>query len=452
MSTKKPFKNCNQAYDYIAQSTNYEKKTDYIYSRDVFDLRKVREHLEDLGNPDQNMDIVHIAGTKGKGSVAFMIAAILLRAGYQVGRFISPHLVRINERITVDNTEITDSEFTQLLNILYPQMEKAKEDGTPLTFFDIITILALLYFSKQSVDFAVLETGLGGRLDSTNVVNPAVCAITSIGYDHIDKLGNTLAAIASEKAGIIKEKIPVVLGTGIPEAVGAIQKVARSKDAHLFQIGEDFKIISQSGNSTFTVKTWRQSYPHIFLPLLGTHQRANAAVAIAALDSLQDRDIVHLDAVQVKEALAKLIIPARIELISDAPTIILDVAHNPSSLLALAHVLQDVYPDKRKVFLFGMLEGKDIKGSLHNILPLANEIVFTAPESPRGEDPKKLAHVAREFGLANFYVEHDIKSAYKLAFDITGQNGLLCITGSTYLAGKIKSLIGNEGTYWNSVQ
>lgn len=447
MADKEIFKDFSQVFDYIVQSTNYENKTDYRYTRDVFDLKRVRECLHDLENPDKDMDIIHIAGTKGKGSVAFMVSAILNQAGYRVGRFISPHLLRINERISVDQSEISDAEFVQMMNILYPYLKRAREEGNPLTFFDIITILALVFFSHKGVDFAVLETGLGGRLDSTNVVSPEACVITSIGYDHMDKLGDTLEAIAAEKAGIIKEKVPVILGTERPNVVDIIEKTALSKSAPLFQIGRHFRPIVSPKKSVFEVETWRKLYPELVLPLLGDHQLHNAAIAIAALDSLYERDIASFSVEQARKALANLTIPGRIEIISQNPTVVLDVAHNPASLLALSDALEDQFPNKRKVFLFGMLQDKDIKRSLKSILSIASKIVFTTCESPRSENPKKLSKVARGLGFPEISVESDIESAFKLALGKVGRNDLLCITGSTYLAGRVLRLIGNERAY-----
>ncbi len=440
MGSKKPFANFSQAYDYLTRAVDYEKTSESRYTRAIFDLKRVRKTLRKLGNPDKKIEIIHIAGTKGKGSTAFMIASILGEAGYRTGKFISPHLIKINERISINQSEITDREFTQLMNVLYPYVEEAKAGGKSLTFFDIITIGALTYFCHQTVDFAVLETGVGGRLDSTNVVDPAACVITSIGFDHMDKLGDSLEKIAYEKAGIIKEKVPIISGVTNTEAKETIKRVAISKNAPIFQIKKDFSSVFSPRTSTFQVKTKRRTYPGLSLPLLGEHQRDNAAVAVATLDSLYERRLVSFSLQDAKNGLAKAYIPGRIEVINKEPTVVLDVAHNPSSLSVLSQVLEEQFPTKRKVFLFGMLRDKDIKGCLKMLLPQASEIGFTSADSPRSETPENLAKVTRELGFRDYFVEPDIERAFKLALERIGVDGLLCITGSTYLAGKVASL------------
>ncbi|MFQ5796926.1 MAG: bifunctional folylpolyglutamate synthase/dihydrofolate synthase [Candidatus Bipolaricaulia bacterium] len=437
----RPFHSFADAYRYIVQFTNYERMTDLHYTRDAFDLERVREILSALGNPEEQLKIIHIAGTKGKGSVAHMTASILREAGYRVGLFTKPHLIRLNERISIDGNDISDGVFTEMMNDLYPHMERLRLGGNPLTFFDIITVLALTTFARSKVDFTVLEVGLGGRLDSTNVVSPVVTAITSISYDHTELLGDTLSEIATEKAGIIKTGVPMIVGTEDPETTAVIRAVAESKEAPLFQIGEVFRVISHGDDSNFTVETWQMDYRNLSTSLLGVHQHNNAAVAVAIIEVLSMTQSARISEDQIADGLANVNAPGRIEVILKTPMIILDVAHNPASMAALRAVLQDLSRGKeRVVLLYGMSREKDIKGCLEIILPVADVALFTTTGNPRSADPDGMADIARELGFSNIQVESDIEKAFINASSMTRTEDLLCITGSFYLAGVIASL------------
>lgn len=435
----KPFSSFADVYSYIVRFTNYETMTDFRYTRDVLNLAPVRECLALLGNPDKKLKIIHIAGTKGKGSVAIMVASILRKAGYKMGLFTQPHLIRLNERISVNGNSISDDQFTEMMNFLYPHIEKLRKEGSALTFFDITTVLALAFFAREGVNFAVLEVGLGGRLDSTNVVCPVITAITSIGFEHTKQLGDTLGQIATEKAGIIKERIPVIVGAEDPEALASIKAVAESKSAPLFQIGEAFQLIPGRSEPTFMVETWRRSYDELLIPLLGSHQRKNAAIAVAIIEALNEKGVSNVSEDRIREGLAKVRVPARIEVISDRPMIILDGAHNPSSLAALRAVLESL-PKRRVILLFGIQRDKDIRGCLEVILPLADAAIFTSTGNPRSTTPEELAKAARELGFSNVVTESNIEKAFTKVLSVTGEDDLLCITGSFYLAGEIASL------------
>ncbi len=432
------FRDFEDAFRYIKQFTNYERMRTFRYSRDALDLKRVRAVLDALDQPDGRYPIVHVAGTKGKGSVCAMVAAVLERAGFRVGLFSKPHLVRLNERVSVNGREISDEAFTQVMDALYPHLEAQRSAGRPLTFFDLITVLALTHFAEEGVDFVVLETGLGGRLDSTNVVSPAVTVITSIDYDHTHILGDTLAKIAEEKAGILKPDVPAISGVLTKEPAQVIERIARERDAPLFMLSRDFQLIAAENSETFAVETWCRCYERLQLSLLGAHQRRNAAIAVAALEALSDSQALRLSLSdeEIRAGLLSTQLRGRIEVISQEPTVILDVAHNPSSLRALRETLQAHYPQERVVLLLGMSEDKDAQGGLWEILPLAAAAVFTTISQPRGVDPEKLREIARTLRPElPCEVEPEIPEALERALTLTSPDDLLCITGSFYLAG-----------------
>jgi len=434
----KPFRTFEEAFRYIRQFTNYERMIPLRYSRDAFDLQRVRDVLSALGSPQEAYPIVHVAGTKGKGSVCAMIASVLQQAGLRVGLFSKPHLVRLNERVSINGREIPDEDFTQVMNELLPHLEERRLAGRPLTFFDLITVLALKYFAQQKADVVVLETGLGGRLDSTNVVYPKVTVITNVDFDHTHILGNTLERIAREKAGIIKPGVPVISGVEIPEPARVIEEIAERKGAPLYAIRRDFRLQEDpKPGEGFAVETWKREYRGLRLPLLGAHQRANAAVALAALEALSDPLGINFTEEEIRQGLAYVRLRGRIEVLSKRPIVILDVAHNPSSLRALRETLQAHYPSRRKIFVIGMSKDKDLQGGLREILPAASGAIFTKIAHPRGAEPEKLLRIAHEaFPHLSAEVEPTVEEALKRAGRLLGPEDLLCITGSFYLAGE----------------
>lgn len=435
-----PFRSFFDAYDYIATFTNYERMSDMRYTRDVLDLDRVRAVLNALGSPDKKYPIVHVAGTKGKGSVCAFVASILQAMGHRVGLFSKPHLIRLNERVSVNGLDIPDDQFVDMMNVLHPHLERQRLAGNPLTFFDLITVLALVYFAEMGVEFVVLEVGLGGRLDSTNVVHPKVSVITSIDYDHMHILGNTLEKIAAEKAGIVKAGVPVISGVIEPGPAQVIRAIAQERKAPLFELSRDFKLVESQKHDGFSVMTWRRRYDGLTLPLLGEHQRRNAAVAVAALEALCEVFPLRLrlEESHVRRGLANVRLRGRIEVMSENPTVILDVAHNPVSLRALGETLSVHYPGKRVVLLLGISRDKDVKESLRQIIPIASAAVFTGIGHPRGVDPRELCRMAQE--LSPGFVcesEPDIEKGLRRALELTESGDILCITGSFYLAGVV---------------
>lgn len=438
-----PFRSFQDAYDYIARFTNYERMTDFRYTREALDLERVRTVLRALEHPNGRYPIVHVAGTKGKGSVCGMIGSMLKQAGFRVGLFTTPHLVRLNERVSIDGREISHEHFVEMMNDLYPHLEEQRQAGCPLTFFDINTILALSYFARQRVDFAVIEVGVGGRLDSTNVVSPAVTVITNVDFDHTHLLGETLVQIAREKAGIIKRRVPVVSGVADPGAARVVAETAEAHQAPLHVYHRDFSL-HLVGHEAFEVRTWRGTRHDLVIPLLGAHQRRNAAIAVAAVEALSEALGMEWDGRDLREGLAEVQLAGRIEVVREQPLVILDGAHNPASLRALRETLLDRFPEQRWALVLGMSRDKDLEGNLLEILPLASFALFTATGSARSADAEALkARALRQRPELRAEAEPEIGRALSRALAAVqgaaerGRGDLgLCVTGSFYLAGE----------------
>ena len=425
--TEQPFSTFDDTMGYLTRFTNYERMRSVAYTREALDLDRIRVVLQELGNPQNDAPIFHIAGTKGKGSTCAIMSAILQEAGYRVGVFSQPHLVRINERITINNVEISDSDWIECLNRQHPHLERLRLAETPLTFFDIITVMSIVYFSEQNVDFMILEVGLGGRLDSTNVVTPIVSVITSIDYDHTNILGETLEEIAREKAGIIKESVPTVSGVEQDAPANEIRRIAAGLSASLYEV---------------------DAINDLQLNLLGEHQKRNAAVAIKALRVVRDVNHLILSEENVKSGLMKIQLRGRCEILHENPVLILDGAHNPSSMRALRETISSQYESKKIHLLIAMTDDKEIAKSLAEILPIASKAIFTVTGFQKSSDPNELVKIARSLEIDSdieIIVEPEIQLAYKLLINGLNEETLGCATGSFYLAGEVAKLYADVG-------
>ena len=300
----KLFSSYKQAKKFLLQTIDYEKLTQYKYDTSTFDLRRMEEMMSSVEDPHKDRKAVHITGTKGKGSTAIIVASVLKGLGLKTGLFTSPHLIHLGERMRVNDKMISQKMFVQLINMLKPYIDRITLKNPILmpTFFEIVTAIAFLHFEREKTDISVLEVGMGGRLDSTNIILPEVSVITPVGYDHTDRLGNTLAEIAYEKAGIIKEGIPVVSSIQGPEALSVISKTCKEKRSRLYLVGKDIlirdvKVTKRNGiyGTECEIKTWRNDYNNIFLPLVGRHQVENCAAAIGALEVLSETGAVEAD-------------------------------------------------------------------------------------------------------------------------------------------------------------
>ncbi len=444
------FNSFKQAEDFLLQTIDYEKLTHYKYDTTSFDLKRMEEMMSFVGNPHKKNRYVHISGTKGKGSTAIIIASILKEHGLKTGLFTSPHLIYLGERIKVNDRMISKKTFVQLIIKLKPYIDRTVLKNPTLmpTFFEIVTAIAFLYFERKNVDISVLEVGMGGRLDSTNIIEPEVTVITPIGYDHMDKLGHTLDKIAYEKAGIIKKNIPVVSSIQEPKALSTIMKTSKEMKSPLYLIGKDvlindIKIIKRNGlyGTMCAIRTWRNRYKKLFLPLIGRHQIENCATAIATIEVLSETGVINTDNETIINALTKIKCPARIEVISNNPLIVLDTAHTVASMKILKESIQATLTYNNLILIIGLSSDKDIEGVLKEIVCITNNLILTRTGNPREADPKQMAMEVKRFYQKKPLVIEDIEEAFDEAKRIAKKDDLICITGSFFLAGKIEKIV-----------
>lgn len=448
------------AVTFLFERINYERVTKMPYSKRDLNISRMRRLLELLGNPHDQLKIIHIAGTKGKGSTTAFMSSALVAFGLRCGSYTSPHLQHVEERFQIDGEPCTPEQLASLIETVRPAaetMDEGYEGGGP-TYFEICTAIAFLLFVQQKVDVTILEVGLGGRLDSTNVCVPAVSVITNISFDHVKQLGNTLAKIAKEKAGIIKPSVPVISGATAPEAKRTIEETAAQNKSDLKQLEVDFTFdyrapsAKQQGQATFV---WNDgtSEPYttkdVTLGLLGEHQAANASVAWAALRSLPD-DIQPNDAA-IKKGFAAARCAARIEVVSHEPEVIVDASHNVASSHALVDVLTTVYPDRRRILVIGATTGKDVAGMLKILLPSFEEVICTQYENnPRAYKAESLFRLASQTSEnitpspRSITCEPNPRQAWLAAKQISQPNDLICATGSFFIAAEIKNFIQLE--------
>lgn len=441
---------------------DYERLPAVPYDVREFKLDRMHELLRRLGNPEAGLPIVHVAGTKGKGSTSAMIAAVLSAAGFRTGLFTSPHLDRLEERMTIDGRQCSADEFVDLVQQV--QTVAAAMDGPSATdgdllcgptYFELTTALALLHFAAHRVDAAVLEVGMGGRLDSTNVCQPRVSVITTISFDHTKQLGNTLAAIAREKAGIIKPGVPVVSGVLLDEPREAIAAVARQLGSPLQQLGRDFQFTyeppravdewADTGRLDFqTRQAGARSLLGLRCGLLGRHQAHNAAVALATLNELERQGWTIPEAA-IRRGLADVRWPARVEVVGRHPTVIIDAAHNTASVSALIDTLTESFSRRRRVLIFATTRDKDVSGMLRLLLPEFDEIVFTRyTNNPRFVPPEDLQLMAGELGARPTQVCADPALAWNTVRSMARPDDLVCVTGSFFIAAEMRNEIARR--------
>jgi dihydrofolate synthase/folylpolyglutamate synthase len=434
---------------------NYERRTAAAAD---FKLDRMRSLLAGLGDPHRRLRALHVAGSKGKGSTAAMLAAILRRAGYHTGLFTSPHLCRVEERFQVDGGPISAAELTALLGEVRECVraeERRAERGPPgagprpPTFFEVATAVGFLHFVRRRVDAAVLEVGLGGRLDSTNVVRPAVALITSISYDHTDLLGERLTSIAREKAGIVKPGRPTVSGATVPEARAVIERTCRERSAPLWQLDVDFHYRYEPGWVTSTemrpprvqVTTARRRWPALELSLHGEHQAANAAVAVATVERLREQGW-HLPDAAVAAGLAEVSWPARLEVVGRRPLVVLDCAHNVASAAALADTLRTSFAPARRWLVFAGSSDKDLAGMFRVLAPHFTHAFLTRyTDNPRSVPPERLASLLRAAGNLPATLCPTPAEACQAALARAAEDDLVCVTGSVFLAGEVRPLL-----------
>ena len=436
-----------EALNYLDSFINYEKKSNFSYNARVFNLERIQRILRELGNPHFKLKTIHVAGTKGKGSTAAIITSILNTAGYRVGLYTSPHLVSPRERIKIGSRFITPDEFASCLWETKLVLERlaSRATFTP-SFFEIYTSMGFLYFFQKKIDIAVIEVGLGGRLDATNVIHPLVGIITPISLDHTRQLGSDILSIAREKAGIIKPGSRIITSLQDRPVLQLIEKICQERGATLYKIGEDakFRLIKATPRyQRFEVKSIYRSYPDLFLPLPGEHQLQNAASAILAVELIRE-DGFKVTKGSIERGLRKVDWPGRIQLISGRPLLILDCAHNGASARFLAKYLQQFYSRKKLILVLAILKNKDVKSIGEALCPLADRVIVTQVKSPRALPPEeiypKIKVNCRFFPL----VEKEVKNALEKAKIMAGKSGVVVATGSVYLVGEILELMNKK--------
>lgn len=414
-------------------------------------LDRVQAVLDLMGSPERSFPAIHVAGTNGKSSTTAMIDALLTAHGLRTGRFTSPHLETIRERIRLDGEMIDAGRLLAAWEDLAPFIVMVESDGgRALTFFEVLTLLAFAAFADAPVSVGVIEVGLGGSWDSTNVITPSVGVVLPVGLDHMDWLGDDLATIANEKAGIIKPGMVVVLAEQEPAAADVLMGKAVEVGAVVLREGVDFGVVDRQvavGGQLLTLRGIGSTYEGVFLPMHGEHQARNAACALAAVEAFLGGGSDALDGDVISEGFAAVTVPGRLEIIRRAPAVILDVAHNPQGVQALVDAIESSFAFSRLVGVVGVLSDKDAEGMLSALEPLLTEVVITRSNSPRAIDPDDLGALAADiFGEDRVVIEHELPDAIERAVTAAEDSGDLAgvgvlVTGSVTVVGQARALL-----------
>ncbi|MFA5361656.1 MAG: folylpolyglutamate synthase/dihydrofolate synthase family protein [Candidatus Omnitrophota bacterium] len=458
---------------YLDSFINYERKNEYSYKRS-FKLERIRDFLCLIGNPQDSLRCIHIAGTKGKGSVSAFTAFVLRAAGYKVGLYTSPHLLDVRERIRILHIRggrspkrqpsgfidlegmIGKRALDELVGRLKPVINRYNRVSKygPLSFFEVYTALAFQYFKEKKVDFAVLETGLGGRLDATNVVRSHVCGITSISLDHTQKLGNTPAEIAAEKAGIIKmprdagmadARLNVVSAPQDVEVLKVLRDRCRRQGGVFYEIGKD--IFCESGYACleyqeFSIRGILGDFKNLRIKLLGKHQQVNAALGVSLVVLLGMTDGLRIKKKVIKEGLYQTAWPGRFQIFSGEPLIVLDGAHNSASARVLRENLKEYFPGKRIICIVGISLDKDIRGICAELIPYCEVVIFSRANNPRAAEPGDIAACARACaGARGMSVARDVGTALELARSNADRDSVIVVAGSLFLVAEARALL-----------
>ena len=425
---------------------DYNEAMDYINNTAKFGMNlgllRINKLLEYMGNPQKKLKCIHIAGTNGKGSITSIVSRILIEDGLRVGIYTSPYLQRFTERIKINDEEIPTDDIARLITYIKPIVDKIICEGLEHpTEFEIITALMFKYFDEKSIDYAVIEVGLGGRLDSTNVINPLVSIISSISFDHMGVLGDTLAKIAYEKAGIIKENGVVVIYPQEKEVYNVIRDVCCEKNAKLIKVvasGINLKSYSPD-EQIFDLEYDDETYENLHMKLLGEYQLVNAKTALAAIKELSMMDI-KIKRDSIYKGINNVRWPGRLEVISKKPTILLDGAHNIQGIQSLKQAIKKYFKYNKLVLVMGVLKDKQVIEMCETIMPMVDIIITTTPDSDRALSSKELGEISATY-CKDVIVSYSINDAYIKAMDMIGNGDLLIFCGSLYMIGHIRTLI-----------
>lgn len=430
-----------EAIKYLDSFIDYEKVPAYKY-RTAMKLSRTAALLDGLGNPQRAFKSIHIAGTKGKGSTCAFIYMILKESGFKVGLYTSPHLIDFKERIRISSPRdrtIEEAELVALVSRVKSFLDKftkTSKFGSP-SFFEVYTALAFLFFSINEVEFAVLEVGLGGRLDATNVVEPLAIGITPISFDHTERLGKTLEAIAKEKCGIIKDNSIIVSSEQDAKVISCIRKVASEKKARLYEVGKNIfyePITANPDGQTFNVRGIFEEYALLSSRLLGRHQIGNAATAIGVIETLRFHNIV-VSARDIANGINKTNWLGRLQVAEKRPWIILDGAQNEASAKALKEAITSIFAYKNLILVLGISSDKDIEGICANLLPISSTVFFTRANTPRAASPQDLRKKTQSYGKETT-LTHTVDEAIELARQEAKPEDLILVTGSLYVVGE----------------
>ena len=422
----------NKALDYLYSFVDYSLKHISELAKAEFNLDRMFALMEELDNPQKKYPIIHVAGTKGKGSVSALCASALNASGYRAGLYTSPHLWDYAERIRINGNSISHEQLVELVEEIKPAVARIPK----LTTFEITTALGLLAFAKNNVNAAVIEVGLGGRLDATNIVMPSVSVITSLSYDHMAVLGNTLAEIAGEKAGIIKDGVPVVSDPQAEEALRVLERIAKEKGCPFILVGKDvtFEKVKSSLDGQEVAISYQQSAVSLKIPLLGEHQVENAAIAYAALKTSG----IPISDKAIQDGFSEVNWPARFEILRREPPVIVDSAHNRDSARRLRETLDEYFPKTPVILVFCALEDKDITGMLEELKPRLESVVATQADHPRAPSAEWMAEQVRGAGIPVEAVT-PVSNALERALALAGNRKLVLSAGSVAFAGEVST-------------
>lgn len=442
-----------EALDYLYKFIDYSMTRNMRYSEDKFNLERMHRFMDLYDNPQATYPVIHVAGTKGKGSTSALIAYALHEEGYKVGFYTSPHLHDFCERIQVDFSPMLHEEMIQIVEELKLKIPLVEE----ITTFELMTAMAFLYFRQKKVNIAVIEVGLGGRLDATNVVQPMVSVITSLSLDHTNVLGDTLAKISFEKGGIIKENTPVIVSPQKEEALLVLKKIAEERNAPLYLVGKDYLYAQaakslhgqnfyvwpkedQNAVNAYIESAGREDWePKKFqIPLLGFHQVQNAATAYTTLVILRDLGL-NISDESIRAGFSKVVWPGRFEILNRRPLFVVDSAHNRESALRLRNAVDDYFPGIPVVLVFGASEDKDIDGMLVELLPRVKLVVTTKSIHPRAISPELLVEKVNQMGVRAIPTQ-SLEEAFDVSHKLAGKENLILVAGSIFVAGGMRDI------------
>ncbi len=446
----------------------YIKALEWIHSLGRFGskpgLERMDAMLEALGDPHPGLRYVHVAGTNGKGSTAAMLASIMTKAGYRTGLYTSPYLQSFNNRMTVNGIDVSSGELVDLVDLVRPVVESVsiqRKLGQP-TEFEVVTLMAFLFFAQKKVDLVVLEVGLGGRLDATNVIVPLLSVITNVSLDHTQVLGDTVEEVAGEKAGIIKPKVPVITAAEEPAVLEVIGNKAEDVGAPVYRrflAGQEhfksaglFDFSPRSfipGGQYFSYRGFKTFYDRLFIPLLGQYQLVNASLAVAASELLKDRSF-NIPGRAVHEGLAETVWPGRLELIGEKPLLVIDGAHNPGAVKKLSEAVSVYFNYRRLVLIAGIMADKDARSMLAELLPLVDMAIFTRPSLPRAADPGDLASIAvneLHYDKNRVVIVNEVKAALNRALSVAQEEDMILVTGSFYTISDVRAALKQKGFF-----